>query len=747
MRRYNLKLIEDRDEELYRYEETLSHLKGVVQEKEVAVSEMKMKVADVEQALEKEVAKRKDQQNFYTDKIKGLNLSLEQSHSTRENQERTLRKEVDAAKRELEAEVATKEEQLEHLRLELTESFDKILKEKLVAAGKERDEEHAKLRAAEQSLAGMQQKLQISSLREEELKQRIMELEKTEETLKKSEKKLSWALEDERRLAQAKLEDLDNEKTEAVASKKKLLDEYEGKMSELLKALHTVERAFTMQKEGYEKKIKEMDETKALETTDLVKSLTSKLADITQQLSETERELSSLRSTYKNATADMKLQVENKSREIGKLQEALRESREEASVARSPASQGAVNAQVQTLSTQLAEVSKELENMHAKYKKSLEAAESEHNLKMRELLHGKQQVEVENKRLEAELNELMNSQRRQNEKPGRRGQKEETEMLDLDIAHVSPIRVETSHYNFLEDLEQKETELAALKKENSTLADAMRRMREELESLQTPSQTINEEFIEERNGLLKQVEKMRKYTAVLQGAVDFDDSAEYYKTEVTMLRDLCDTLTEQLNESRKRLFTVSRIGSRQSGTALEGAEDVNKTRELERTKADLAKILKERDKLIELTNQLKAKGEREEDNERFEKIVKITEKQVSAAYQKKIDAVEEALETLVLQNRELKQKLKGPPQRAGASVTSSRRVKTPTVRPKFSTKQAVEADGAIAAKVQTLRQRLAAKDIIPSDVPRHEKTNYTSRRGVKPKERKKVRNYNITDDG
>lgn len=711
-----------------------------------------MKIADAEQAMEKEISKRKEQQHFYTEKLKDLSMSLEQSHSTRGDNERKLRKEFEDAKREWELEISAKEDQLQNLRKELTENFDKVLKEKLVAAGKQRDEERAKLKDVQHALSESKKRLQQAMAREEEMQRRVAELEKSEETLKKSEKKLSWAVEDERRLTNAKLADLENEKAEAVASKKKLLDEYEGKMAELLKALHTVERAFTLQKEGYEKKIQEMEEGRAAETSDLVRDLTAKLAHLTQKLSETETELTGLRSAYKKSSQEMKALVDAKERELRNIKEALRENQVAGSRNAEDRSEveDNLNTQVQTLSKQLADVTKELENMHARYHKSLEKAGLDHSEQTRELLQGQQRLKVENRRLKEELDEFKKLSRMPHilQTPKQTEKKDVLPALDLEVARVSPIQLETPNYNFIEDLEQKEAELSALKKENDTLASALRKMRQELESLETPKHTVNAEFLEERAGLLKQVEKLRHYIKVLQGAVDFDDAADYYKTEVTMLRDLCDTLTEQLNAARQRLCTVASIGQDPSAAAVDNVGQTEDYRgQLEQTKADLAKMLKERDKLIELTNQLKARSEREEDNARFEKIVKITEKQVSKAYQKKIDAVEEALETLVLQNRDLKQKLKEQSTKSSSTRPRPDRMRPPVGRTRLTPKSSSEeGDSTIAAKVQTLRERLAAKDIIPSSAPREGKPKPAPRRAVKPRERKKVRNYNVAVD-
>ena len=72
----------------------------------------------------------------------------------------------------------------------------------------------------------------------------------------KSSKSAVWELEDIRQLKDAKISELEEEKMDLQTIKQSLLDEYEGKMSELLQSLHSVERAFMKQKEHYEEELR-----------------------------------------------------------------------------------------------------------------------------------------------------------------------------------------------------------------------------------------------------------------------------------------------------------------------------------------------------------------------------------------------------------------------------------------------------------------------------------------------------------
>ena len=82
-----------------------------------------------------------------------------------------------------------------------------------------------------------------------------------------------------------------------VNVKQGLLDEYEGKMSQLLKFAHAVERAFAQQKETYEAQISDMDKARK----DEVEKATKALEDVSEKLSKSEEKIATITSEFKRA--------------------------------------------------------------------------------------------------------------------------------------------------------------------------------------------------------------------------------------------------------------------------------------------------------------------------------------------------------------------------------------------------------------------------------------------------------------
>jgi len=211
-------------------------------------------------------------------------------------------------------------------------------------------------------------------------------------------------------------------------------------------------------------------------------------------------------------------------------------------------------------------------------------------------------------------------------------------------------------------------EIEANKGQTSTSQVETKRGGGEFNLIEKNQAEITRAIFEERTNLLEQVEKLRSYTKTLQQCVDGVHPKNSRDAEISTLRELCETLSEHLNDARARMLQVAKlvvplqnVDHDYHKTEIE--QTINKQqvkkleRKLEETKRDLERLLKERDRLFELSNQQKAELNKRNIDPPMEEIVRITEKQVSERFQNKIQSVENALEQLLLQNRSLKSQL------------------------------------------------------------------------------------------
>ena len=112
---YNLKLIEDRDAELDRYEANFESLKGVIRSKDNELNELRTEVADVKSQLDSERSRAKANDSHYETKLRDMTESLEKSKWAQEDDERRHREALDACKRDLAQQLRTREAKPAHI--------------------------------------------------------------------------------------------------------------------------------------------------------------------------------------------------------------------------------------------------------------------------------------------------------------------------------------------------------------------------------------------------------------------------------------------------------------------------------------------------------------------------------------------------------------------------------------------------------------------------------------------------------
>ncbi|GLE05521.1 hypothetical protein PINS_up014544 [Pythium insidiosum] len=75
--KYNLKLLEGRDEELALYDTNFAALKSVVRDREADVSELKAQIADLQSDLKQEQKRVAEQDAYYQQKLKDARAQME----------------------------------------------------------------------------------------------------------------------------------------------------------------------------------------------------------------------------------------------------------------------------------------------------------------------------------------------------------------------------------------------------------------------------------------------------------------------------------------------------------------------------------------------------------------------------------------------------------------------------------------------------------------------------------------------
>lgn len=256
---YNLKLLEERDDELQRYDTLFSNYKTVLVEKDNELSECKVAIADLESKLKQEIAKVSETEIFYTSQVKELQEQLETARWDKEGDLRKQQEKYEAIKRDLIRQLGDKEDQLENFRKDMTLEYEKVMREADTEYRSKEQELNEKYQDASRKVTKLTGEL---SELEAKHKQLIIELQAERESKLAAEAaSRSSARELEDQLAQAQKEAKQaKEECQNLASKNKsLLEEHELKMTELLETLQAVDRETQQTNKGHKEAVEKLN--------------------------------------------------------------------------------------------------------------------------------------------------------------------------------------------------------------------------------------------------------------------------------------------------------------------------------------------------------------------------------------------------------------------------------------------------------------------------------------------------------
>jgi hypothetical protein len=296
---YNLKLIEGRDAELERYDATFAEVKKVVRDRDVELSEIKIQLADAQAASQQSAAKVLKTDSYYKTKLQELREQLESARWASEEEKHKMTEQFQAAKLELERKAQEREQLLDEQRRQMSESFDELMK---------RREDEAKLREDSHEVEAMKTATELAELmrQHEALKNSLTKSTKLSDEVRiklleeeKRRKKAEWETEEQRNAKDLELASHASANEELKTQNQALLEEYEGKMSDLLQSLHAVERAFIQQREEYEEALEHGSKCKddaAKHSEDIHEK---RIAELTDQLAVAENALETTRQEQK----------------------------------------------------------------------------------------------------------------------------------------------------------------------------------------------------------------------------------------------------------------------------------------------------------------------------------------------------------------------------------------------------------------------------------------------------------------
>ncbi|XP_030390090.1 coiled-coil domain-containing protein 57 isoform X3 [Gopherus evgoodei] len=206
---YNLKVLEDRDRELERYDAMFTHLKMAENAKQAEVSDLRIQVDKLQQTLLKETRKQEALQYQYQQKLNEHQLEMERLHSSKVSDIDRHCEEYKKLKQQLERKLQEVEGELALQKQELLMEFDAEIKKREHAFQRQTDEMSNLVLSHELKVKLLTRELE--ALKEAGMKaaESLQIAETTNLKLEKEAKCKDWELKDLAAVKDAQIQDLE----------------------------------------------------------------------------------------------------------------------------------------------------------------------------------------------------------------------------------------------------------------------------------------------------------------------------------------------------------------------------------------------------------------------------------------------------------------------------------------------------------------------------------------------------------
>ncbi|XP_052689655.1 coiled-coil domain-containing protein 57-like [Crassostrea angulata] len=304
--KYNLKVLEERDQELERYDVTFSELKAQLNVKTAEISELKIQLDDAKSSTKREVLAQEDLQKHYQHRIKEKQAEIDSFKCSKDSEINQERKEFEMFKRNLQRQLKQVEDDLDTQKRELTINFEDALKKREHEFRLQKDEMSAKVLEYELKAKLLAKELEIMRTSQTKESEQYNMVESSHRDLEKKLKEKEWELADVTSMKDARISELEIQAQQLETMMNRMKEDFQRKHAELDKLAREKETALTKIKEGY---------------TEREQSLQSNIRELQGKLEESQVEMRKLEWNKSDLEKEKDLQIE-------KLQEELYQQKE-----------------------------------------------------------------------------------------------------------------------------------------------------------------------------------------------------------------------------------------------------------------------------------------------------------------------------------------------------------------------------------------------------------------------------------
>ncbi|XP_078691345.1 coiled-coil domain-containing protein 57-like isoform X2 [Branchiostoma floridae x Branchiostoma belcheri] len=277
--KYNLRLLEERDKELERYDAVFAELKAVENAKNAEMSELKIQQDELRTAVSREEAARAELQKHYQHRLREQQHELDKFRSLKEAEVKREREEFEKFKRDLERSLQEVEADLDAQKRELTTGFDEALRRREHEFRKQADEMSNTVLAHELKVKLLSKELEM--VRSASAKQNT-ELQHTDQNIQQLQKALKqkeWELQDVTSIKNARIEELEKQMKQVEVKSQRLQEEFQRKHADVDRYAREKEAALSAAKEAHAERERALEES----LRDLQTQLETKDVDLRRQ--------------------------------------------------------------------------------------------------------------------------------------------------------------------------------------------------------------------------------------------------------------------------------------------------------------------------------------------------------------------------------------------------------------------------------------------------------------------------------
>lgn len=328
---YNLKLIEERDAELEKYDAVFGKVKQAEHTRAAEVSELLVKVDELKLKVDNEVRAKEELQKHYQKRLQEYQNEMNKFRQMKENEINQEREELTTYRRKLESQLREAEDDFEFRRQELVSDFDEVMRKREQEYRMKVDETSGILLANDLKIRTLTKELELVRSASGRCKD---ELEKTEVSSRELEKELKekeWLMSDLQNTQQYRISDMEAQMENMKSQQTKLQEDFSRKHAEFDRLAREKEEMLANAKKGFleqEKqlveKIRELQsqlEAKAQEYRQKEWRLTDKLKENEVTIQRLEESLADSQSKLESQTQDSARSTVAKDVELEALQQ------------------------------------------------------------------------------------------------------------------------------------------------------------------------------------------------------------------------------------------------------------------------------------------------------------------------------------------------------------------------------------------------------------------------------------------